>query len=199
MGKRDITVHALFQSTLPVAGERSGRVYSFLSGKQLFQSTLPVAGERSLDRRDRTMRCGLFQSTLPVAGERSGVKGVPSVAFCAVSIHAPRCRGAKPAMDTVFVSPKIVSIHAPRCRGAKHASAVVRQRLEAFQSTLPVAGERSKSDSGFGSSLTSFNPRSPLPGSEARYAREHRGRQLVSIHAPRCRGAKRGCTVWKSA
>lgn len=36
-----------------------------------------------------------------------------------VSIHAPRCRGAKRPEGWLKKIEQIVSIHAPRCRGAK--------------------------------------------------------------------------------
>ncbi len=108
-----------------------------------FQSTLPVAGERSLP------------------GRRTGLRHQP------VSIHAPRCRGAKPWHDGRHADRRQVSIHAPRCRGAKP------------NDPLPIPGHH-----------PSFNPRSPLPGSEARDIQRMRICLYVSIHAPRCRGAK---------
>ena len=155
-----------------------------------------------------------------------------------VSIHAPRCRGAKPSVApsistsirgynprsplpgseasqrmSVPISAE-VSIHAPRCRGAKRGfrlcpmpirrfnprsplpgSEAIPPQTNAtmdarFQSTLPVAGERSHRVAGWLRVLRSFNPRSPLPGSEAAIRVVLRGVRKVSIHAPRCRGAK---------
>ncbi len=133
-----------------------------------------------------------------------------------VSIHAPRCRGAMrggcrqslrrhqcfnprsplPGSDAgqVGVVPPAadVSIHAPRCRGAMPPcfSAAGSAALK-FQSTLPVAGERCAGCSAQCARCTRFNPRSPLPGSDAGHLRSSCRAGRVSIHAPRCRGAMR--------
>ncbi len=137
----------------------------------------------------------MFQSTLPVAGERC------------------------PLLNSANLVSSSVSIHAPRCRGAMRAPKKVTASIPSFQSTLPVAGERciftpaiaewnksfnprsplpgSDALSGsVGTSRTScFNPRSPLPGSDALNQSRVLGDKPVSIHAPRCRGAMhRGVT-----
>jgi len=58
-----------------------------------------------------------------------------------VSIHAPRCRGAKVLYSNYLDGVPQVSIHAPRCRGAK---ACRRQDvlIRRFQSTPPVVEGR---------------------------------------------------------
>ncbi len=155
----------------------------------------------------------------------------------AVSIHAPCCRGAMRASFSAFEFnnsfnprsplpgsdaserviqplPNEVSIHAPRCRGAMQAGDRRPCVDSRFQSTLPVAGERCSiarntmrtrsgcfnprsplpgSDALFrlvdSAKRQCFNPRSPLPGSDAARRRTRSKCYPVSIHAPRCRGA----------
>ena len=109
----------------------------------------------------------------------------PSPIVCgrrtAVSIHAPRCRGAMRHRRDGDRRQQAVSIHAPRCRGAMR----------------PGPGRRSLPGN-------CFNPRPPLPGGDA-HAEGDLTQEVseVSIHAPRCRGAmpaaivgKHGWTGW---
>ena len=84
----------------------------------------------------------------------------------AVSIHAPRCRGAMRRILRTVESSMIVSIHAPRCRGA------MRDRCRRDY-TRPAC----------------FNPRPSLPRGDAASVPTPRPEATVSIHAPRCRGA----------
>ena len=108
----------------------------------------------------------------------------------------------------------VVSIRAPRCRGAKLVRSSRGALRTRFQSALPVAGERSQLWPRRQLSLRCFNPRSPLPGSEAGWAVADAEQDVcfnprsplpgseapkttpapqvlpVSIRAPRCRGAK---------
>ena len=67
-----------------------------------------------------------------------------------------------------------VSIHAPRCRGAMHGPSRSPMTQAAFQSTLPVAGERCFRACRQTPQRHGFNPRSPLPGSDA-------GHQLSAV------------------
>ncbi len=110
---------------------------------------------------------GMFQSTPPVAGERCKWSVCCCVVYAPVSIHAPRCRGAMQFASVRKVSKQQVSIHAPRCRGA-------------MPGTLPglVLWRQ-----------CCFNPRPPLPGSDAGHKKTRQRGFVVSIHAPRCRGA----------
>ncbi len=136
-----------------------------------------------------------------------------------VSIHAPRCRGAmhlsagQDAVSAPFQSTlpvagerclrrgrhrpndRLVSIHAPRCRGAMLLDSATCRPRAWFQSTLPVAGERCLDGARSKGNGQGFNPRSPLPGSDAPPSARQFLRSQVSIHAPRCRGAMRGGLV----
>ena len=59
-----------------------------------------------------------------------------------------------------------------------------------FQSTPPVAEGRCAGDVRHDAAdLTGFNPRPPLPRGDARCQTTRAPYRLVSIHAPRCRGA----------
>ena len=116
----------------------------------------------------------------------------PIVSEFWVSIHAPRCRGAKPVPAGRGRTLRPVSIHAPRCRGAKRSLSRRKRFGKPFQSTPPVAGERSLFARSKLPAPVCFNPRPPLPGSEADHCRPQFRSIRVSIHAPRCRGAKPG-------
>ena len=109
-----------------------------------------------------------FQSTPPVAGERFVICTSSAWRTRPVSIHAPRCRGAMPLAVPAWPSVPFVSIHAPRCRGAMHRKTSGSARFDPFQSTPPVAGERCAEQSTFFKPPRQrFNPRPPLPGSDA--------------------------------
>ena len=88
----------------------------------------------------------------------------------AVSILAPRCRGAHPIEDIYQWMNGGVSILAPRCRGAHHSRRNLRMCGWLFQSSRPVAGAR-------------INTTIAVTDSAGD----------VSILAPRCRGAHRCC------
>ena len=108
-----------------------------------------------------------------------------------VSIHAPRCRGAKP--PGLFVSDDMlaVSIHAPRCRGAKQVLRLGSKAHQQFQSTPLVVEGRSCALRGRRSpAIPCFNPRPSLSRGEAGLSVVRSAPCPVSIHAPRCRGAK---------
>ena len=206
-----------FQSTLPVAGERcragntpalrsscfnprsplpgsdAAAPLDLYSRTLWFQSTLPVAGERCAPARCNWRRVLPFQSTLPVAGERCRKNAAQFATARDVSIHAPRCRGAMPlphtapAYDEVTFQSTLpvagercqwqncsrgqndaVSIHAPRCRGAMPADLSGRPRLTAsFNPRSPLPGSDASRHRRVVRPPRRFNPRSPLPGSDA--------------------------------
>ena len=157
-----------------------------------------------------------------------------------VSIHAPRCRGAKPFFGSNGRRGRqLVSIHAPRCRGAKpvpggtwrrpltfqstplvvegRSACTCRPRLwsNPFQSTPLVVEGRSAMAPRCSASISVFQStplvvegRSATSRSTANSSRSFQSTPLVvegrsplrycgghhaggvSIHAPRCRGAK---------
>ncbi len=162
-----LSIGRVFQSTLPVAGERCHII--LLPGEldKAFQSTLPVAGERCAALCQQSHTTSRFQSTLPVAGERC--HGRRFRRFRQVGRFNPRSPlpGSDALLTMIRDASLAVSIHAPRCRGAMRRLWAWRLWAWSFQSTLPVAGERC---GGFGRGacgLGRFNPRSPLPGSDA--------------------------------
>ena len=133
-----------------------------------------------------------------------------------VSIHAPRFRGAMPALGpTSWRSPPsfnprppfpgsdarvntarrvrlCVSIHAPRFRGAMHGAVIHESLKDEFQSTPPVSGERCQLRQWQDRARNDrFNPRPPFPGSDAVSEITKPVPEWVSIHAPRFRGAMR--------
>ena len=86
-----------FNPRSPLPGSDAAPVLGLGGKAKMFQSTLPVAGERC-DYGSSNLRCSsVFQSTLPVAGERCYSHHQLRPSERRVSIHAPRCRGAMPA------------------------------------------------------------------------------------------------------
>jgi len=142
--------------------------------ERLFQSTPPVAGERSNTRESPRCSTSRFNPRPPLPGSEARIE-VGFTAFDAVSIHAPRCRGAKPA----------------RCSLAALSSA-------RFNPRPPLPGSEARVALGWRALASRFNPRPPLPGSEAGRQFEMSGLADVSIHAPRCRGAKPETTPRRS-
>ena len=155
-----------FQSTPPVAGERSNEPHHSGPGHSCFNPRPPLPGSEASVLPRRVSGTTRFQSTPPVAGERSA--SAPAWASPAI------CFNPRPPL--------------PGSEAIRKTRGLMARLL--FQSTPPVAGERSYRSGAGGRQRNGFNPRPPLPGSEASFARA-RGRVCrVSIHAPRCRGAK---------
>ena len=101
-----------------------------------------------------------------------------------VSIHASRCREAKPR--------SLREEHRARCFNPRlplpggEASAVFTCFADClgFQSTPPVAGRRSHAELSRGYQRAGFNPRLPLPGGEARHPRRPPRRVLFQSTPP---------------
>ena len=114
----------------------------------------------------------------------------PECACIIVSIHAPRCRGAMPNRIHFAAAHFVVSIHAPRCRGAMPASGHhCRRMFYRFNPRPPLPGSDARCARKTWRHPGCFNPRPPLPGSDAATYRAAILNAIVSIHAPRCRGA----------
>ena len=110
-----------------------------------FQSTLPVSGERCNGRPCHRPRVNCsFNPRSPFPGSDASIVFTFDDGY-AVSIHAPRFRGAMQLEATLPAYSSEVSIHAPRFRGAMPKTAI----------SKPSASR-------------SFNPRSPFPGSDAK-------------------------------
>ena len=71
------------------------------------------------------------------------------------------------------------------------AELVAEKRNAKFQSTPPVAEGRCLRGVDADEARRGFNPRPPLPRGDAGYVGMSASARLVSIHAPRCRGAMR--------
>ncbi len=179
-----------FQSTLPVAGERCHII--LLPGEldKAFQSTLPVAGERCAALCQQSHTTSRFQSTLPVAGERC--HGRRFRRFRQVGRFNPRSPlpGSDALLTMIRDASLAVSIHAPRCRGAMRRLWAWRLWAWSFQSTLPVAGERCTERHYSTAALTLFQSTLPVAGERCTLD-DQLGLMVgwVSIHARRCRGA----------
>jgi len=92
--------------------------------------------------------------------------GLPGASY-PVSIHAPRCRGAMPGGKQLHPGRAGFNPRPPLPRG----DADCRNRRRAYN--------------------PGFNPRPPLPRGDAAALADGAGWSVVSIHAPRCRGAMR--------
>ncbi len=161
-------IKGLFQSTLPVAGERciEGKFLNAVHKK--FQSTLPVAGERCGGRYSAACYAVGFNPRSPLPGSDATLHQIV-VQRSAVSIHAPRCRGAMHRLLRQYQGRKAVSIHAPRCRGAMPRK---RQDDCSHQYDVSIHAPRCRG---------AMPERGVASGAV----------RPVSIHAPRCRGAMR--------
>ncbi len=157
----------LFQSTLPVAGERCEYGFVLLALRYRFNPRSPLpgsdAGFSSLgvpSLKGFNPRSPLpgsdallpehqafivkFQSTLPVAGERCGAAEFAGRQLHAVSIHAPRCRGAMHSWDDDQWVPMCFNPRSPLPGSDATNGFQLWAAQTMFQSTLPVAGERCK-------------------------------------------------------
>ena len=128
-------------------------------------------------------------------------------------LSLPRGEALRDGVDVLRV--EAVSIHASRCREAKRGAGCSRSSCRRFQSTPLVAERRSfprrtsrnlvqcfnprlslprgeaRPQRPFHDRLTRFNPRLSLPRGEAQVTGVRRRTFDVSIHASRCREAKR--------
>ncbi len=130
-----------------------------------------------------------FQSTPPVAGGRCPIiKG---------GVFYARCFNPRPPLPGGdahgFVNNDVVllvSIHAPRCRGAMQRTDMANPgSLLLFQSTPPVAGGRCPTLPPVTKPAALFQSTPPVAGGRCPSDPATRPPLLVSIHAPRCRGA----------
>jgi len=134
-------------------------------------------------------RESMFQSTPPVAEGRCVSAGVMAVRPGSFNPRPPLPRGDASA-DRRRRRQCAVSIHAPRCRGAMRPLHRLHPLVPRFQSTPPVAEGRCPAPhrAAAGSRHVSIHAprcRGAMPWRRWRICRECR----VSIHAPRCRGA----------
>ena len=131
-----------------------------------------------------------FQSTLPVAGERSDLDAWLECNDESVSIHAPRCRGAKRVERTEFRRFRRFNPRSPLPGSEAFAERAGTEVEKCFNPRSPLPGSEAMKFFDRRSVFLRFNPRSPLPGSEAAAFLVFARLDVVSIHAPRCRGAK---------
>jgi len=205
-----------FQSTPPVAGGRCPSDRSAACAcSGCFNPRPPLPGGDAGGQWADVKGPDGFNPRPPLPGGDATKLPLEPLYQWPVSIHAPRCRGAMQYPLDELNERIPVSIHAPRCRGAMLKRGRVRSMSSMFQSTPPVAGGRCILPGSVSCCLrrTRFNPRPPLPGGDARCGRAMptgpdsfnprpplpggdaplvscpRGQILVSIHAPRCRGA----------
>ena len=131
----------MFQSTLPVSGERCSAHPLFSSEAGGFNPRSPFLGSDAASmRRTRyssrvSIHAPRFWGAMPA--RRPGYPGLAHV-----SIHAPRFWGAMPGARKPGNHPALVSIHAPRFWGAMRRCCAMPGSTRKFQSTLPVSGER---------------------------------------------------------
>jgi len=145
-----------------------------------------------LPRRNIPMRRFNPRPSLP-----RGDAPAPSTARAAllVSIRAPRCRGAMLLRDAELGLVALVSIRAPRCRGAMRGCHLSLPSLLVFQSAPLVAEGRCACLHRGSPKVDGFNPRPSLPRGDALSRDIVWLPLIVSIRAPRCRGAMPGVSV----
>ena len=185
-GRYAVSIHAPRCRGAMPARPRSRRLI------RRFQSTPPVAEGRCIEISAGASALACFNPRPPLPrGDAEGSDAARGID--AVSIHAPRCRGAMPPRSGRLCPRRHVSIHAPRCRGAMPGVARPGdRRTTMFQSTPPVAEGRCGHRRLDRLHRRRFNPRPPLPRGDAIEVEPRQSVVTVSIHAPRCRGAMRG-------
>ena len=107
-----------------------------------------------------------------------------------VSILAPRCRGAQ---RTGMRAGELCGLFqsSPPVAGGRNLFTNMRPLVfNSFQSSPPVAGGRNAAKKSPCAGASCFNPRPPLPGGATDAACGVSATILVSILAPRCRGAQ---------
>ena len=131
----------------------------------------------------------MFQST-PLVAEGRCQTGATVESLSAMFQSTPLvAEGRCLILTDIPIRPTAVSIHAPRCRGAMPSCHVGRTCRLLFQSTPLVAEGRCKYRQELFEGRRSFNPRPSLPRGDAQLPETDSAYWLVSIHAPRCRGA----------
>ena len=131
-----------FNPRSPLPGSASGIKPAAPVQINLFQSSLPVAGERVIIINQCTMRIDCVSILAPrCRGARRAVF-MDDGAAKNVSILAPRCRGARrrDIDQTSYNKPFQSSL--PVAGERVEQVEIDRQALFMFQSSLPVAGER---------------------------------------------------------
>ena len=208
-----LTSNGKFQSTPPVAGRRCVEG-AFAERRHVYVSIhAPRCREAMHSELGTVTYGGLFQSTPPVAGRRCALASeFPARGDIRFNPRPPLPGGDAAVSQNVGINIP-VSIHAPRCREAMQAAFGGAEQIDQFQSTPPVAGRRclhrlpqrrrqtsfnprpplpggdARSVSEPTCFTASFNPRPPLPGGDALCAHTYPDVAPVSIHAPRCREA----------
>ncbi len=136
-----------------------------------------------------------FQSTPPVAGGRCRSRQADDLLLQGFNPRPPLPGGdAIDHLLSVGDGKTVVSIHAPRCRGAMRdpGRRPTRHRRR-FNPRPPLPGGDASVHGDIHRHGFCFNPRPPLPGGDAlSWSLPIIKTHVVSIHAPRCRGAMRG-------
>ncbi len=186
----------MFQSTLPVAGERCASICSYVDLLMyLFQSTLPVAGERCRLSLSRLPSLTLFQSTLPVAGERCQPPGKSATdRHERFNPRSPLPGSDAPKQQHPNWPPRTGFNPRSPLPGSDAARKSSSDAANEFQSTLPVAGERCNTGGVWRADQANaslFQSTLPVAGERCPLLNSRTWSSSVSIHAPRCRGAMR--------
>ena len=108
----------------------------------------------------------MLQSTPPVAGRRSLIAGAGHRDFCGFNPRLP-LPGGEASGAAELGSQADVSIHASRCREAKPGPLSFTLNSTGFNPRLPLPGGEANDGGGNEGRNGGFNPRLPLPGGEA--------------------------------
>jgi hypothetical protein len=188
----------LFQSTPLVVEGRCLRIPAlpiFLVPR--FQSTPLVVEGRCRDHTSPQLAESVEHSCFnprPSLSRGDAGKPVPERAYCKVSIHAPRCRGAMQKGARAATAHRCFNPRPSLSRGdAKEVLVGIETAGEMmFQSTPLVVEGRCALEHGQFGDKRCFNPRPSLSRGDAQGVPFRlRSDKSVSIHAPRCRGAMR--------
>ena len=189
-----------FKSSPLVAEGRDQAVTSAGCGSTRFQSSPLVAEGRDLDRGGKDCGSLLFQSSPSLFAQgRDSPRPVYYNGIDDLFQSSPLVAEGRDRLAAIAAQQsRCVSILAPRCRGARRsAEARARPVGLKFQSSPLVAEGRDAGAAGRKSGHGwSFNPRPSLPRGATHHDQRADALLIVSILAPRCRGARRNSTKY---
>ena len=181
----------LFQSTLPVSGERCRHRHfvGFFNAVSIHAPRFRGAMLARASSPAESLSC--FNPRSPFPGSDASLLRCRSFQSACFNPRSP-FPGSDATTQAVGLLDTIVSIHAPRFRGAMRCrEPQTRRGGICFNPRSPFPGSDAPGESSRPVDKACFNPRSPFPGSDARGAEFGPGSCRVSIHAPRFRGAMR--------